>query len=89
MKCIACGSTNLIEGSVLDEASGAKFNFKLLEVSMWKAIFGIGVRPISAFGCVHCGHLQFNVGFSEEDRQRHLQFEGQQPDLLRRIEDES
>lgn len=86
MKCVACGSTNLIEGSILDEAGGSKFSFKPLEVSMWKAVFGIGVRPVSVYGCVHCGHLQFNVGFSDEDKQRHLQFEGEQPDLLKRIE---
>jgi len=86
MKCVACGSSNLIEGKILDEAGGTKFSFKPLEVSMWKAVFGIGVREISAYGCVHCGHLQWNVNFSDEDKQHYLQFDGEQPDLLKRIE---
>jgi len=89
MTCIACGSTNLIEGNILDESGGTKFSFKPLEVSMWKAVFGIGVREISAHACVHCGYLQLNVNFSDEDKQRYLKFEGEQPDLLKRIESES
>lgn len=89
MNCVACGSTNTIEGKILDESGGTKFSFKPLEVSMWKAVFGIGVREISVRACVHCGHLQMNVNFSDEDRRRYLKFEGQQPDLLERIESES
>ena len=89
MSCIACGSTNLIEGKILDESGGMKFSFKPLEVSMWKAVFGIGVREISAHACVHCGNLQMNVNFSDQDRQRYLKFEGEQPDLLSRIKSES
>jgi predicted nucleic-acid-binding Zn-ribbon protein len=89
MNCVACGSTNLIEGKILDEAGGTKLSFKPLEVSMWKAVFGIGVREISAAACVHCGHLHLNVNFSDEDKQRYLKFEGEQPDLLKRIEAES
>ena len=78
MNCIACKSTNVIEGDVIDQHG---LSFKPLEVSMWKAIFGIGVQEVTAFACVHCGHLQMNVNFSDEDRQRYLEFEGQQPDL--------
>ena len=89
MKCIACGSTNLIEGNILDESGGTTLSFKPLEVSMWKAVFGIGVRAISVLACVPCGHLQLNVNFSDEDKQQYLKFEGQQPDLLKRIESES
>jgi hypothetical protein len=88
MNCVACGSANLIEGNILDESNGAKPRFKPLEVSMWKAIFGIGVQEVTAFACVHCGHLQMNVNFSDEDRRRYLEFEGQQLDLLERIESE-
>jgi len=86
MNCIACGSTNLIEGNILDEGGSTKLNFKMLDVSMWKAVFGIGVREVSANACVHCGHLHLNVNFSDEDKQRYQKFEGQQPDLLKRIE---
>ena len=88
MKCIACGSTNLIEGSILDEGGSTKLHFKLLDVSMWKAVFGIGVRDISAYACIHCGHLHLNVSFSDEDKRRYLKFEGEQPNLLERIESE-
>ncbi len=86
MDCIACGSTNLIEGKILNDEGGTKLSFKPLEISMWKAVFGIGVQEISAFACVHCGHLHLNVNFSDEDKHRYLEFEGQQPDLLKRIE---
>ncbi len=89
MNCVACESTNLIEGKILDEAGGTKLSFKPLEVSMWKAVFGIGIQEVTAFACVHCGNLQLNVNFSDKDRQRYLEFEGQQPDLLKRIESES
>lgn len=86
MNCIACESTNLIEGEVFAQYG---LSFKPLEVSDWKASLGIGVQKISAFACVHCGYLHLNVDFSDEDRQRYLEFEGQQPDLLERIESEA
>ena len=89
MNCIACDSTNLIEGNIIDESGGAKLIFKPLEVSMWKAAFGIGVREISANACVHCGHLHLNLNFSLEDKHRFQKFEGEQPDLLKRIESKS
>ena len=89
MNCVACESTNLIEGKILDESGSTKLSFKPLEIPIWKAVFGIGVQEIFAFACVHCGHLHLNVNFSDEDRQRYLEFEGQQPDLLERIESES
>ena len=88
MKCIACASTNLIEGSIQDNAGSTKEYFKPKNVSALKAAFGYGVREITAFGCVRCGNLQFIVNFTEEDKNVHLNFEGQQPDLLERIESE-
>ena len=89
MNCVACGSTNLIEGKIFDESGGENICFKPLEVSAWKAAFGIGTQAISVYACVHCGNLQLNVNFSDEDKHRYLSFEGQQPDLLERIESES
>lgn len=89
MNCLACGSTNLVEGNVLEEGSSRQFKFKLRDVSMWKAAFGIGLQDISAYACVHCGNLQMNVNFSDEDKQHYLKFEGEQPDLLKRIASES
>jgi hypothetical protein len=86
MNCIACGSTNLIEGNIFNQYG---LSFKPIEISDLKASIGIGVLEIFAYACVHCGNLQLNVNFSDEDRQRYLEFEGQQPALLERIESES
>ena len=88
MNCIACGGVNLIEGNILNSDGGKLAVFKPLEVSMWKAVFGIDVREITALACVHCGNLHLNVNFSDEDKNRYRQFDGQQPDLLKRIESE-
>ncbi|HLM60810.1 MAG TPA: hypothetical protein VK308_08405 [Pyrinomonadaceae bacterium] len=85
MKCAACGSPSLVEGDIVDMRGGAMSFFKLKEIPKWKAVFYIGIRDVRAYGCVNCGHLQFAVDFSAEDRQRYLQFEGEQPSLLERI----
>ncbi len=50
-----------------------------------KGIFGIGGREVLAYGCVHCRNLQFTVEFNERDLERYQDFEGQQPDVLERI----
>jgi hypothetical protein len=84
MKCVACGSTALVEGALIDNSSG----FKPKESSMWKSMFGVGTREVRAYGCIHCQHLQLAVRFSEEDLQRHRQFEGEQPGVLERINSE-
>ena len=88
MNCTACGSTNLIEGSALDNSGGSTQYFKPKDVSAFKAAFGYGVREITTFGCVHCGNLQFFVNFTDEDKRNHQNFDGRQPDLLERIESE-
>ena len=81
MKCVACGSTALVEGTMIDNSSG----FKPKDYSNLKSMFGVGTREIRAYGCIHCQHLQLAVSFSEEDLQRYQQFEGQQPGVLERI----
>lgn len=88
MKCVACGSASLIEGKLLD-TNGGMNAFKLNDVPTWKSIFGLGTRKVTAYGCVNCYHLQLAVDFSDEDRERYRQFEGQQPSLLERINAES
>jgi hypothetical protein len=50
-----------------------------------KRIFGIGSRAVQAYGCVHCKNLQFTVEFSQSDVERYQEFEGEQPDVLERI----
>ena len=85
MKCVACGSTALVEGTLMDNSSGGTSIFKPKESSIWKTMFGFGTREARAYGCLHCHHLQLAVSFSEEDLQRYQEFEGQQPSILERL----
>ena len=84
MKCTACGSAALVEGTVRD-TNGAPVYFVLSDVPTLKTIFGVGSRKIRAYGCIRCHNLQFNVAFSERDFERYQQFEGEQPNVLERI----
>ncbi|MEQ1604452.1 MAG: hypothetical protein ABL999_06240 [Pyrinomonadaceae bacterium] len=88
MNCLACGSSALVPGTVLDGSSGGTTAFKLDDVSIWKSLFGVGTRKLRAYGCVHCQHLQLAVEFSEKDVQRYRQFEGEQPDVIERLNTE-
>lgn len=85
MKCLACGSTNLIEGAITDSGGSTGESFKPKDKSSFLAAFGYGVRKILNFACAHCGNLQFVVDFTDEDKQRYARFEGEQPNLLERI----
>ncbi|HRJ89755.1 MAG TPA: hypothetical protein PLN05_04575 [Pyrinomonadaceae bacterium] len=87
MKCLACGSESLVGGTIFD-SNGAKVLFKLDDTPMWKSLFGAGTRGIRAYGCVHCGHLQLAVDFTEKDLLQYQQFEGEQPGVLERINSE-
>jgi hypothetical protein len=62
--------------------------FRIDDVAKWKSLFGIGTRPLRAYGCVHCHHLQLAVDFTEKDLHRYQQFEGEQPGVLERINSE-
>lgn len=84
MKCVACGSSALVEGTLIDNSSG----FKPKESSNLKSMLGLGTREVRAYGCIHCQHLQLAVSFSKEDLQRYQQFEGEQPGVLERINSE-
>ncbi len=88
MKCLACGSESLVGGTIFD-SNGAKVLFKLDDTPMWKSLFGAGTRGIRAYGCVHCGHLQLAVDFTEKDLLQYQQFEGEQPGVLERINSET
>lgn len=79
----------MVPGTLLDSGDGGKPSFKLDEVPAWKSLFGVGTRPIRGYGCVHCGHLQLAVDFSEKDKHRYQQFEGEQPGVLERINSET
>lgn len=83
MKCTACGSATLIEGTIVG-ADGANVAFYPSDMSALKRIFS-GGRGVSAYGCIRCHNLQFGVAFTEKDFERYQQFEGEQPDVLQRI----
>jgi hypothetical protein len=87
MKCVACGSVVLVEGTLMD-GGGSQLAFKPAAVSILKGMFGVGTRSIRAYGCIHCHHLQLAVDFSEGDLLRYQQFEGEQPNVLERINSE-
>lgn len=84
MKCAACGSEALVEGRIQGN-DGSTPSFYPSDAPLLRRMFAIGGRGIRAYGCVHCGHLQLAVDFREEDRERHAEFEGEQPGVLERI----
>jgi len=85
MKCSACGSTALVEGSLIDTSSGGRLAFQPGDLSTLKTMFGMGTRRIVSYGCIHCRTLQLTVEFKEGDIQKYQEFEGQQPGVLERI----
>jgi hypothetical protein len=88
MKCTACGSRALIEGT-LQADDGSIIKFQPNDAPLVKRIFAMGRRDIRVYGCIRCQQLQFAVGFSEEDMERYQQFEGEQPNVLERINADS
>jgi hypothetical protein len=79
----------MVSGTLLDNSSGGSPFFKIDDVPVWKSMFGVGTRKIRAYGCVHCQNLQLGVDFTEKDKHKYQQFEGEQPDLLDRINSET
>lgn len=85
MKCTACGSSALVVGTIMGSSDGSTFGFYPNDVPALKRIFGVGGRAVQAYACVHCHNLQFAVDFKERDLERYQEFEGEQPDVLERI----
>lgn len=79
----------MVEGSLMDTASGGKLGFQPADVSTLKQMFGMGSRRVLSYGCMHCRNLQLAVEFNEKDAQRYQEFEGQQPGVLERINSEA
>ena len=88
MNCNSCGSSNLIEGTIVDNDGGTASVFVPSDKSFFKKIFGIGGSKIQSYACVHCGNLQFTVDFDQKEKARYMEFEGCQPDLLKRINED-
>lgn len=80
MKCLACGSTNLVEGYVSDSNGAATF-FQLAARSALKRMFGIGQRSVSVHACMHCGYAQHVVEFTEKDREEFARFDNGLPSV--------
>lgn len=77
MHCTACGSPSLVEGELV-HSDGDKTKFSATGDSKLKRALGMGGRPVRAFGCPRCGHLQLAVEFTEEDLKKYQSFEGEQ-----------
>jgi hypothetical protein len=76
MHCMACGSSSLVDGKIITE--GMDMSFRPSGDSKLKRALGIGSRPVRAYACPRCGHLQFAVDFSEDDLRKYQSFEGEQ-----------
>ena len=76
MHCTGCGSSSLVEGKLV--AEGMDMSFSPSGDSKLKKALGIGSRPVRAYGCPRCGHLQLAVEFREDDLKKYQSFEGEQ-----------
>jgi hypothetical protein len=84
MRCVACGSTNLVEGTV-PQTPKEDITFHPGGRSFKERMLG-GGRKVRAHGCLRCDHLQFAVDFEPGDVERYQEFEGSQPTVLERLE---
>jgi hypothetical protein len=84
MKCVACGSTNLIPGDVGEDGKN-EVRFKPEGTPRLKRAFGLGSRRVRAYACAHCHHLQLAVEFKDGDLATHQRFEGRQPSVVERL----
>jgi hypothetical protein len=82
MKCAACGGGSLVEGALI-QSDTEKVHFRPTGGSLLGRLFGVGNRPVRAYGCARCGHLQLGVEFTKEDLEKYRSFEGeQQPSVI-------
>ena len=88
MKCVACDGECLVGGALASESDMGNVCFQLPDRSYLSKFLGLGSKKVRAYGCVRCGHLQLAVEFDEKDLRRFLEFEGQQPGVLERINEE-
>lgn len=84
MKCVSCGSTNLVEGT-LPLTPKDDLKFKPGGRSFRDRAFGNRGRDVRAYGCVDCGHLQLAVAFDPAEAESYKSFEGQQPSVIERL----
>lgn len=87
MKCVACGSHSLVQGTIT-HAGMADLRFSPDDTSILAKIFDVGTRPIYAHACTHCFHVQFTVEFTDSDREKYRSFEGDTPTAVDEDEQE-
>jgi hypothetical protein len=85
MKCVRCGATAILEGSLMEGSSGGDVLFYSKQTSYLKRMFSAGTRKIKSYAGLHCSHLELMVEFTEADRKKYQEFEGPQPGVLDRI----
>jgi hypothetical protein len=78
MKCLACGNSNLVEGT-MNWTSAEKIKFKPSDRSLLQKMLGIGDRSVRAYACVLCRNLQLEIDFTDEDRKRYEEYQYTQP----------
>lgn len=82
MTCMACGSKNLAGGSLTGAGDGQQIRFTFSDQATWKTLLGMGMRPVSTMACLHCGNLQLQVQFTDDDRERFATFDGPQESIV-------
>jgi hypothetical protein len=87
MKCVSCGSPHLVEGT-LPLTPKDDLKFKPGGRSFRDRAFGNRGLDVRAFGCVECGHLQFGVSFDPAEAEKYKNFEGLQPSVLERLQED-
>ena len=89
MRCVACKSASLVEGKITySDLEAVKFT--PVGESIFRRILGTASRPVRAYGCTHCGHLQLAIDLSEDDLSRYQSFEGEQrPSVVEQISDDN
>jgi hypothetical protein len=86
MKCVSCGSQDLVEGT-LPFTPKDDLKFKPGGRTFRDRAFGNRGRDIRAHGCVQCGHLQLSVEFDPGEAESYKRFEGPQPSVIERLKD--
>jgi hypothetical protein len=81
MKCVACGSSNVVEGVATDSNDAPVF-FQLTVNPKWKRMLGVGKRAMVTYACVHCGLVQLRVTFTSTDREQLAKFDGPQASVI-------
>jgi len=83
MHCTACGNGSLVDGELVSSGDGGISKFSPTGDPKLKRTLGMGGRPVRAYGCPRCGHLQLAVEFNEDDLKKYQSFEGeQQPSVV-------